>query len=360
VIAIIGILIALLLPAVQAAREAARRMQCTNHLKQLGLGLHNFHDSMKGIPPAALDGNDTFSAFALLLPYLEQGALYELVTDAIQNNRQAGRASMNWWGNQSWGNSFLNETQKNGFASVSYMKCPTRRTGAARTSDEGGTTFWVIRGPRGDYALVTASDESVGGNRVGWSIANYSRETEGFRFAGHVGAFRAASYTNNDVPVSREWSVRDSFSRYADGTSNQLIVGEKQLYIGGDPDHPTPWMDHSPQPDGGGSNEHWGNADGSWLTASSTRSNSIFRPTLGRGSVATIDTMDVGMLCTIQSRKDWRDTWGNPPIGFGSWHTGTTNFAVGDGSVAGISDSINGRLLAKLGVVNDGLGGSIP
>ena len=81
VITIIGILIALLLPAVQAAREAARRAQCTNNLKQIGLALHNFHEANGNFPPGQPDNdNHIFGWGAYLLPYLEQGTLYEKMT----------------------------------------------------------------------------------------------------------------------------------------------------------------------------------------------------------------------------------------------------------------------------------------
>ena len=101
VIAIIGILVALLLPAVQAAREAARRMQCTNNLKQLGLAVHNFHDTFRTFPSASrqpqfkdnevndwVNGRDRWGYLCVLLPYIEQQALYnELVTNQLGVNR---------------------------------------------------------------------------------------------------------------------------------------------------------------------------------------------------------------------------------------------------------------------------------
>jgi prepilin-type N-terminal cleavage/methylation domain-containing protein len=79
VITIIGILIALLLPAVQAAREAARRMQCANNFKQAGIGLHNYHASKGCFPPGILSSG-YWSWSAYLLPYIEQQGIYDMVT----------------------------------------------------------------------------------------------------------------------------------------------------------------------------------------------------------------------------------------------------------------------------------------
>ena len=105
VVAIIGILVALLLPAVQAAREAARRMSCQNHLKQLGLALHNYHNTFGRLPasfyrvwpPLSTGTTSTFGTpgwgwGTMILPRLEQTALYEQLQ--VHTTRADGSPNM--------------------------------------------------------------------------------------------------------------------------------------------------------------------------------------------------------------------------------------------------------------------------
>jgi len=89
VIAIIGVMVGLLLPAVQAAREAARRMSCSNNLKQIGLALHNHHDTFNALPIGVrARWGHTWQWDAL--PFMEQQALYDIIVKPIDDSGHAG------------------------------------------------------------------------------------------------------------------------------------------------------------------------------------------------------------------------------------------------------------------------------
>jgi prepilin-type N-terminal cleavage/methylation domain-containing protein len=147
VIAIIGVLIALLLPAVQAAREAARRMQCGNNLKQLGLALHNYHDTMLSLPsyrwgvaggPSATNpyGNEERAGIHIsLLPYAEQGALYSSM-EAVRFHRTCNASRFEI----ASGNNFVTEVGgSNGSVfttQVGTLLCPSDAVWRMKAADD--------------------------------------------------------------------------------------------------------------------------------------------------------------------------------------------------------------------------------
>jgi len=139
VIAIIAVLIALLLPAVQAAREAARRAQCVNNLKQIGIALHNYHDSQGSLPWGHCEDNHwlDYSAHLPLLLYLEQTAVYNAfnVNDTFPLGMSDGGAEPGWAPNTT-----STYTKINVFLCPSDQDRLTAPTGHNNYVDNGGSS----------------------------------------------------------------------------------------------------------------------------------------------------------------------------------------------------------------------------
>ncbi|MDB2686597.1 DUF1559 domain-containing protein [Mariniblastus sp.] len=130
VIAIIGILIGMLLPAVQAVREAARRAKCQNNLKQLGLAAHNFESANMAFPPGVVDNDDNLqdalhTGWVFLLPYFEQ-------------NNVADQYDMT----SSWSSTTNLPLAQ---VSIETLNCPSNSISFEQTGD--------IEGTKSDYAL---------------------------------------------------------------------------------------------------------------------------------------------------------------------------------------------------------------
>jgi len=206
VIAIIAILVALLLPAVQQAREAARRSSCKNNLKQLGLALHNYHDTHGVFPPgyvdergggSGMDDNDPhWSWTAMVLPFVEQAPLYDQIQVGSNAKTMMGVAA----------NRTAMQTPINSF------RCP---------SDAGAPIVQSNLGQRVEY------DDGSGDADVGTAVMNY------------VGVNNSRSnYQNQGTnPANSAVGVffRDSRTQFrdiTDGTSNTLLVGERSWKVG--------------------------------------------------------------------------------------------------------------------------------
>jgi hypothetical protein len=367
VIAIIGTLIALLLPAVQAAREAARRMKCTNNLKQIGLGIHNFHDTNNGAPPLTLSTGGNYGGLSmhqgltflgLLYPYIEQQALYDHILNRKGKNLAgndvtglnvafAPQTGYDWWGG-------LSEQEKNGF-SISVYQCPSRRSGNSSAYESSDPN--LAPGPIGDYVATLVGDNVTNIYypppsvytvldyiAVGWGseyiIADRfdrykASATNGIHSLISFPSLTSASTTD----VNTEWSPRNDFTYVSDGLSNYLLVGEKFV----------------PQSKIGKckSGEFW---DCPYISTSSKTS------TYG---VAGHDLYNPYVSAVIASSSNDYDTTISSPTSstiprFGGSHTGIANFLVGDGSVHSVSATISRDLLHYLGNANDGNVASIP
>jgi prepilin-type processing-associated H-X9-DG protein len=203
VIAIIGVLISLLLPAVQAAREAARRSQCSNHLKQLALGLHNYHDTYNSFPKFVQ--NTSVGWHAMILPFVEQTALAAQVNpNTTYTDNTATPANLALGG-----------------AKISFFFCPSfpdALTSGNTGENYNGVAAWSTHyygcsGPKGTNP-ATGATYLVNGTGHGGN----SREG--------ILCFTTGTVAPNLTTTPRRETTPVTFGSINDGTSNTLMIFE--------------------------------------------------------------------------------------------------------------------------------------
>jgi prepilin-type N-terminal cleavage/methylation domain-containing protein len=185
VIAIIGVLVALLLPAVQAAREAARRTQCANNLKQIGIAMHNYHDTFQKFPFGWSDRGAGWTT--MILPYIEQKNVYDTLGFNEADN----------WDSANTPNQRACGTYFNTFRCPSMAVIPKYITNQSIPNR-------VPASYRG-VASSTADSDDASTSKVGRSMENIDLE----------GIFFMCSHVR--------------MAEVADGTSNTFMVGESRF-----------------------------------------------------------------------------------------------------------------------------------
>jgi prepilin-type N-terminal cleavage/methylation domain-containing protein len=343
VIAIIGILIGMLLPAVQQVREAARRTQCLNNMRQLGLACHNFESAFMRFPPGCnwngtdsgddqrgapiLGANPADSARGgqrvawgvFLLPFLEQNNLEN------QFSQATNRWTTSWWA--------AVRTAASGGGTDVYLPgevlppfiCP---------SDAGGDT---------NPALTPSNAPDYPANAGPLGKSNYvALAGAGSNGSGDPDETGTAMRELNQSNLSRFWGVfgknsRTEIGQISDGTSNTFILGERATRS---------------NVDSGDTGNEDANLGAVW--AGISNSNSQYpRRGASNGSISK-DWAVFGHMFS-ENAANWSINGNDTPRGVGSsFHTGGANFAVGDGSTRFVSQDLNIGVLADLVRMSDG------
>jgi prepilin-type N-terminal cleavage/methylation domain-containing protein/prepilin-type processing-associated H-X9-DG protein len=293
VIAIIAVLISLLLPAVQSAREAARRIQCVNNLKQIGLALHNYHESRGALPGADMVFNVTeISALSQLLPMLEQSAVYNSINFAFNYSDPNNTTVMN--------------TVISGFVCPSDLNDPLPALGAQTNymADMGSGIVW--QAPVGPNTNMPAPN----GVFYGDSATRFAAITDGLSNTGFYCERVMADGSNAIVTPVSDVFFSPGFPTTPDDAYQQCqavnisdLHSQFPLFMG------APWL----------CGQH------------------IFTHVSGP------DSRSCGFFVSLRAVM--------PPS---SRHPGGVNMLVGDGSVKFIKDSINLQVWRALGTRSGG------
>jgi len=313
VIAIVGILVSLLLPAVQSARESSRAAQCKNHLHQISLATELFHETYDAYPPAryqprpgdppGLDcGGDQTTWLVRIMPFLEQSA-----------------AEDRW----DYSQPYANHPQSVREGTFSVYTCPSRRSPADAVGDgllTATTTTWItvacgckIPVTTTGSTILSGAVGDYGGNHGDLSPGSFGLPTD-FYYGGNGTGVIISSRARCNGTVPRDWVDRIAHKDVTDGLSNTFLAGEMHVPIGK--------LGKSPE------------------DAFIFNGDHVFNFSRVGGP-------------TVPIVSDKRST-GNSLVAWGSWHPGVCHFAMADGSVRAIATTIDTETLGDLCNRRDG------
>jgi prepilin-type N-terminal cleavage/methylation domain-containing protein/prepilin-type processing-associated H-X9-DG protein len=321
VIAIIGILVALLLPAIQAAREAARRSQCGSQLRQLGIALHNYHDTYKMLP-VGKGGTQTdrarrgLSAMVGLLPFFEQQAIF----DAVWSRPDGDIVSQPWQDVHPWN------------VHIMTLRCPSDSIilfdAAARVI--GQTNYLVSQGDTIRWGDARAGN--CPGTSSPCTVPLPTRGAFGYYLSTKFGDFLDG--TTNTVLMAERIRAQNS----GIGAISAMRLGAGQINLAGDQgvslrDNPRQCMGYA------GAGGWYNPANQSRFEGRSGDRWGFF--TLQRGFISTVLPPN-GPACVTGGATGNATTAVTPPS---SYHPGGVNVLFGDASVRFVTDNIDATTL---------------